>query len=71
MSGVAPVPMRLEAVEKMIAGKPMTAELAKAAGQEATEGATPLRDNGYKVRHLSVCVARALLAAAKRAGESK
>ena len=71
VSGVAPVPMRLEAVEKLVAGKAMSAELAKAAGEKATEGATPLRENAYKVRHLAVCVARALQAAAKRAGESK
>jgi xanthine dehydrogenase YagS FAD-binding subunit len=72
VSAVAPTPMRLEAVEKAVVGKAMSPEVAKAAGESATAGATPLRDNGYKVRHLAVCVARALELAAKRAaGGSK
>ena len=71
VSGVAPVPMRLEAVESAVVGKQMSAEAAKAAGQAAGKGATPLRDNAYKVQHLAVCVARALQAAAKRAGENQ
>jgi xanthine dehydrogenase YagS FAD-binding subunit len=71
VSAVAPTPRRLEAVEKLLAGKAITPALAKEAGDAATAGATPLRDNAYKVRHLSVCVSRALLAAWKRAGESK
>jgi xanthine dehydrogenase YagS FAD-binding subunit len=71
VSGVAPVPMRLEAAETAVVGKTMSPEVAKAAGQKAVEGAKPLRDNAYKVKHLAVVVARALQSAAKRAGESK
>jgi xanthine dehydrogenase YagS FAD-binding subunit len=71
VSGVAPTPLRLEAVEKAVEGKAMSAEVAKAAGEKAVAGAKPLRDNAYKVRHLAVNVARTLQAAAKRAGESK
>lgn len=71
VSGVAPTPRRLEAVEKLLVGKVLTPALAKEAGEAATAGATPLRDNAYKIQHLAVCVARALLLAWKRAGESK
>lgn len=72
VSGVAPTPMRLVEVEKMITGKSLTPEVVKAAGEKATAGATPLRDNAYKVRHLAVCVGRALDLAGRRAkGESK
>jgi xanthine dehydrogenase YagS FAD-binding subunit len=69
VSAVAPTPMRLKAVEEMIAGKSIDDALAKAAGEKALEGATPLRDNGYKVRLLAVTVARALRVAADRAAK--
>lgn len=66
-SAVAPTPMRLAAVEAFLVGKSPTAETFAAAGEKAAEGATPLRDNAYKVQLLKVCVRRALKQASDRA----
>jgi xanthine dehydrogenase YagS FAD-binding subunit len=67
VSAVAPVPMRREKAEAAIVGRKVTPETAKAAGAAAVEGATPLRDNGYKVRMLAACVANTILEADRRA----
>jgi len=61
---VAPTPLLSEAAAKAIEGKAVTEETAAAAGEAAVKGATPLAQNGYKVRLLSVAVKRALLIAA-------
>jgi xanthine dehydrogenase YagS FAD-binding subunit len=61
---VAPTPLLSEAAGKAIEGKEVTEETAAAAGEAAAKGATPLGQNGYKVRLLSVAVKRALLIAA-------
>jgi xanthine dehydrogenase YagS FAD-binding subunit len=66
-SAVAPVPLRLAAVEALLKGRALDAATLDAAAAKAAEGATPLRDNGYKVQLLSVCVKRALAAAGERA----
>ncbi len=71
ISAVAPIPMRLATVEEMLKGKAFTEDLARAAGQKSVEGATPMRDNGYKTKLLAVNVARALKSAAARAGGAK
>lgn len=63
VSAVAPTPLRREAAEAVLRGKPFSEELAEKAGRAAVEGATPLRDNGYKVRMLAACVKHALLTA--------
>ena len=60
---VAPTPWVAEAAGKSLAGKSLSAAVAEAAGKEATAGAKPLSQNGYKVRLAQVAVKRALLAA--------
>ncbi len=67
LGAVAPVPLLSEAAAKALVGKVPNEAAAKAAGEAAVEGATPLRDNGHKVQHLRVCVQRAVLKAAGRA----
>ncbi|HZR25932.1 MAG TPA: xanthine dehydrogenase family protein subunit M [Vicinamibacterales bacterium] len=49
LGGVAPIPWRLPQVEKLLAGKRVTSELAAQAGEVAVTGARPLAKNGYKV----------------------
>jgi xanthine dehydrogenase YagS FAD-binding subunit len=49
LGGVAPVPWRLEAVEKVIVGKRLDPKLVAQAAETAAEGADPLAKNGYKV----------------------
>lgn len=48
-SGVAPVPWRSEAVEKVITGKSLNEATIAAAVEASVEGAEPLSQNGYKV----------------------
>ncbi len=57
---VAPKPWRAEAAEKALAGKKVTPELAEEAAKAATEGATPLSENAYKLRLVRTAVQRAL-----------
>ena len=62
---VAPVPWPLMKVEQQLAGKSMTdAAALQQAAAAAGDGASPMTDNQYKVRLLSVAVRRALLKAA-------
>lgn len=61
---VAAVPQVAEKAAALLAGKTITVETAEAAGAAAVEGASPLKDNGYKVQLAKVAVKRALLAAA-------
>jgi xanthine dehydrogenase YagS FAD-binding subunit len=49
LSGVAPVPWRLGAVEKLIVGQKLDAKLVARAADAAVAGAKPLAHNGYKV----------------------
>lgn len=49
LSGVAPVPWRIPAVEKDLVGHELTDGLIERAAQKAGVGATPLSDNAYKV----------------------
>ena len=62
---VAPAPWRAAAAEKAIVGQSLTPEVAEAAGRAATEGATPLSGNAYKVQLVRIAVKRALLEAAR------
>ncbi|HEY3246073.1 MAG TPA: xanthine dehydrogenase family protein subunit M [Phycisphaerae bacterium] len=64
LGAVAPIPWRLPNVEALIAGKPITAELADQAGEKATEGADPMTHNEYKVPQVQVLVSQALRTAA-------
>ena len=51
-SGVAPVPWRSAAAEEALAGHPLTPEVVERAAAAAVEGASPMRDNAYKVELL-------------------
>lgn len=64
LGAVAPVPRRLEEVEKLVAGKGITEKLAAEAGELAVKGAKPLSQNKYKVQMARVIVKRSLLALA-------
>jgi xanthine dehydrogenase YagS FAD-binding subunit len=64
---VAPTPWVAQAASKVLEGKTLTAALAEEAGKQATTGATPLSDNGYKVKLAQVAVKRALMAAGSAA----
>lgn len=60
VNGVAPYPMRLDAVEAAVTGKPQNEETAEAAGDIAIRGASPLRHNDYKLPLMKNLVRRAL-----------
>jgi len=57
---VAARPLRLEAVERAVVGKPRDEATAVIAGDIAIQGARPLRYNGYKVPLLRNLVKRAI-----------
>jgi xanthine dehydrogenase YagS FAD-binding subunit len=61
---VAPTPWNAAAAAKSLAGKTIDEQVAEAAGAAATEGASPLSQNDYKVQLVKVAVKRALLLAA-------
>jgi len=64
---VAPVPWRLEKVEKALAGvKTSDDEAIRAAAALSGEGASPMRDNAYKIKLLAAAVRRAVVRAAGR-----
>lgn len=62
---VAPVPWPSPEAEQALRGKTITEEVADAAGKAAVSHATPLSQNGYKVRLAHIAVKRALLRATK------
>jgi len=49
LSGVAPIPWRLQAVEKILIGQKLDAKLIAKAADLAVIGARPLEQNAYKV----------------------
>lgn len=61
LGGVAPIPWRVESVERMLVGERVTPVLAAAAGVAAVEGARPLARNRYKVSLAAETLRRALL----------
>lgn len=60
VGGVAPVPLRLPAVEAALVDQPPTAAVLATAARAATDGATPLPLTGYKVDLLEACVLEVL-----------
>lgn len=60
LGGVATTPWRAGAAETALIGAPPSTAAFARAGEAATEGARPLRDNGYKVELIRRVVARAL-----------
>jgi xanthine dehydrogenase YagS FAD-binding subunit len=61
LGGVAPIPWRLPEVERMLAGRKITPELAAQAGEAAIAGARPLAKNGYKVPLTRTMVTRTIM----------
>jgi xanthine dehydrogenase YagS FAD-binding subunit len=62
LGGVAPHPWRIEAAEKLLAGKKLDGKLAAAAGEAAVSGAAPLRDNAYKLEIVKGAVEESIAA---------
>jgi xanthine dehydrogenase YagS FAD-binding subunit len=60
VNGVAARPLRLAAVEQLVAGRPANEATAVQAGALAIEGAQPLRHNAYKVPLMRNLVKRAI-----------
>ncbi len=60
VNAVAARPMRLEAVEAFVAGKPRNADTANAAGDIAVQGAIALAHNAYKIPMMRNLVKRAI-----------
>ncbi|MCX6551807.1 MAG: xanthine dehydrogenase family protein subunit M [Acidobacteria bacterium] len=60
LSGVAPIPWRLQAVEKLIIGQKLDAKLMTKAADLAVVGAKPLEQNAYKVAMVRGIVAEGL-----------
>src|SRR5262245_27056750 len=60
LGGVAPVPWRVPAAEKLLAGKAITPALAAQAAEAAVAGARPLAKNAYKVPLTQAMVRRTL-----------
>jgi len=58
--GVSATPRRLTSVEGIIKGKPVSADIAKLAGQSATRGAAPLNYNQFKIPLMANLVTRAV-----------
>lgn len=60
LGGVAPIPWRCESTERLLVGRAIDAATCAAAGEEALEGAQPLKYNGYKVPLTKGLITRAL-----------
>ena len=60
VNGVAPFPVRLDAVERLVQGTSGDESMASAAGELAIQGARPLRHNDYKVAMMRNLVRRAV-----------
>jgi xanthine dehydrogenase YagS FAD-binding subunit len=61
LGAVAPGPVRATAAEKVLVGRPITEDLAKAAAETALIGAKPLGKNAYKVNVARTLVKRAIM----------
>jgi xanthine dehydrogenase YagS FAD-binding subunit len=67
LGGVATRPWRASAAEQVVAGRPLTAETARAAGEAALAGARAGTHNAFKIELATRTVADALRIAAERA----
>ena len=61
LGGVAPIPWRVEPVERLLVGERITPELAATAGTASVEGASALARNRYKIPLVSETLRRTLL----------
>jgi xanthine dehydrogenase YagS FAD-binding subunit len=62
LGGVAPKPWRCHSAEKLLVGRAVDDETARAAGEEALAHAEPLAENGYKVPLTKGLIVKALRA---------
>ncbi len=60
----APTPIRSHAAEALLTGKVLDEALARAAGKEAMQDATPLSKNGFKTQLFQTAIYRTILLAA-------
>ena len=60
LSGVAPIPWRLRAVEEFLTGRQITAEVAQEAGEMSIMDAQPLAKNRHKLPMTSAAVERSV-----------
>jgi xanthine dehydrogenase YagS FAD-binding subunit len=65
MGAVAPVPWRVPAAERVLAGKAITEAIAADAANAALAGARPMTENNYKIQIAKTAVRRAILAASR------
>jgi xanthine dehydrogenase YagS FAD-binding subunit len=64
LGGVAPIPWRASKAEGFLRGKRIDSSIAQKASEIALEGATPMKDNLYKVGLAKSLIQRSLLTAA-------
>ena len=64
LSGVAPIPWRVEAVEDFLTGRQISAAVAREAGELALADAQPLSGNRHKLPMTAAAVERAILSLA-------
>jgi xanthine dehydrogenase YagS FAD-binding subunit len=67
LGAVAPIPWRVPAAEKMLAGRTLTDAVATEIANAAVAGAKPMSGNRYKIQIAKTAVKRALLAATRTA----
>ena len=65
MGAVAPIPWRVQAAERVLAGKAITEAIATEAANAAVAGARPMTGNKYKIQIAKTAVKRAILAASR------
>ena len=64
MGSVAPIPWRVEAAERVLAGKAITEQVAMEAADAAVQGAKAMTQNAYKIQVARTAVKRAIMLAA-------
>jgi len=65
MGAVAPIPWRVQAAERVLAGKAITEAIATEAANAAVAGARAMTGNQYKIQIARTAVKRAILAASR------
>jgi len=65
MGAVAPIPWRVQAAERVLAGKTITEAVAVEAANAAVAGARPMSGNAYKIQIAKTAVKRAIMAASR------
>jgi xanthine dehydrogenase YagS FAD-binding subunit len=65
MGAVAPIPWRVPAAERVLAGKTITEAVAVEAANAAVAGARPMSGNAYKIQIAKTALKRAIMAASR------